>query len=283
MVKFKSNRKRMEMLLSKMSPLIIRDGPSQKTTYKMQAKNLHCEIFPLNQRIRLVDMRAEHEQIKRKAIEFEVRQLRDQISDLHIRISRATVGVPINQTMLMTLEEHKEKWTQLCDMIKTKKQQELEDARLAAEGGEKPKKKKVRKASKAKKPEPEKGGGEGFANVVIGLLALVKRKRLEKEANEKKAALEAAENGNVGNEKGTEDENKTDIYNTSPLENKSEIEIKTNAAENNTKNLNVSDDITPEVKKSPTKNKSTNKNKSPVKNKPSVANKKGVKEQKVKS
>ena len=51
----------------------------------LQAKNLHYEIFPLNQRIRLVEMRAEHEEVRRKAIEYEVRQLRDQISDLHIR------------------------------------------------------------------------------------------------------------------------------------------------------------------------------------------------------
>ena len=29
-------RKRMEMLLAKMEPLIIRDGPSQRTTYKLQ-------------------------------------------------------------------------------------------------------------------------------------------------------------------------------------------------------------------------------------------------------
>ena len=45
-------RKRMEMLLARMEPLIIKDGPSQKTTYKMHARNLHTEIFPLNQRIR---------------------------------------------------------------------------------------------------------------------------------------------------------------------------------------------------------------------------------------
>ena len=279
MVKFESKRKRMEMLLSKMAPLIIRDGPSQKTTYKMQAKNLHCEIFPLNQRIRLVQMRAEHEQIKRKAVEFEVRQLRDQISDLHIRISRATVGVPINQTMLMTLEEHKEKWAQLCDMTKTKKQQELEEARLAAQGGEKPKKRRVRKASKPKKSEPEKGGGEGFASVVIGLLALVKRKRLEKEANEKKAALEASENGTEVNEKTTEAENRTDIDNIAPLQDISEVGNETKA---NEKNLNSMEDSTVEVKKSP-KKKSKVKNKSPVKNKTSVANKKVVKEEKVKS
>ena len=68
----------MEMLLSKMSPLIIKDGPSKKTTLKMQAKNLHYEIFPLNQRIRLVEMRAEHEEVKRKAIEYETRNLREQ-------------------------------------------------------------------------------------------------------------------------------------------------------------------------------------------------------------
>ena len=48
----KKTTKRMEMLLSKMQPLIIRNGPSQATTYKIQARNLHTEIFPLNQRIR---------------------------------------------------------------------------------------------------------------------------------------------------------------------------------------------------------------------------------------
>ena len=83
--------------MSKMAPLIIRDGPSRKTTLKMHAREMHCQIFPLNQRIRLVEMRAEHEAIKRKAVEYEVRCLRDQISDLHVRISRATIGVPMSQ------------------------------------------------------------------------------------------------------------------------------------------------------------------------------------------
>ena len=45
----------------------------------MQAKFLSYEIYPLNQRVRIVEMRAEHEQVKRKAMECEVRQLREQV------------------------------------------------------------------------------------------------------------------------------------------------------------------------------------------------------------
>ena len=89
-------RKRIELLLAKMEPIIIRDGPSRKTTYKLQARNLHVEIFPMKQRIRLIQMRVEHEKVKRKAVEMEVRQLRDHIDELINRITRNSFMIMIN-------------------------------------------------------------------------------------------------------------------------------------------------------------------------------------------
>ena len=51
------------------------------------------------------------------------------------------------------------------------------------------------KEEKEEDDEPKsKGEGLGFANEVMGLVALVKRKRLEKEAIDKKAAMAANNN-----------------------------------------------------------------------------------------
>ena len=56
-------KERMEILLSKMEPLIIKDGPSNKTTYKLHAKQLYFDIFALSQRIRIITLRVESEAI----------------------------------------------------------------------------------------------------------------------------------------------------------------------------------------------------------------------------
>ncbi len=111
-------KERMEILLSKMEPLIIKGGPSQKTTYKLHARRLHFEIFGLTQRIRIIHLRVESEAIRRRAIEFEVKQLRHRVYDQHAKIATMTKGLPASKIALMELEEHKKRFKDLCKKYK---------------------------------------------------------------------------------------------------------------------------------------------------------------------
>ena len=113
---------RMEAFKAKMDPIIIREAPSKSANYKMQAKYLQYEIYPLTQRFRLTQMRADSEEMKRRGVEKEVWQLRDKISDYNTKISVATKGVPISKTMLSKITDHKKKWKLLCNSVKIAKE-----------------------------------------------------------------------------------------------------------------------------------------------------------------
>ena len=53
---------RMESFEVKMKPIIIRDGPSRKANFKIQAAKLQYEIYSLTQRLRYTNFRAENEE-----------------------------------------------------------------------------------------------------------------------------------------------------------------------------------------------------------------------------
>ena len=106
-------RERMATLKEKIDPIIIRDGPSQKTNFKIQAKYLQYEIYPLSQRFKLMSMRVEHEESRRRTVEKEVSQLREKISDLNIKIRSATKSVPVSKLMNKKIKEHKMRWEKL--------------------------------------------------------------------------------------------------------------------------------------------------------------------------
>jgi len=88
---------RMESFEIKMKPIIIRDGPSKKANWKIQAAKLQYEIYSLSQRLRYTTFRAENEEKRRDTIEREVRYLRDKISLFKIQISTITKGVPMSK------------------------------------------------------------------------------------------------------------------------------------------------------------------------------------------
>jgi hypothetical protein len=111
-------KERMEILLSKMEPLIIKDGPSNKTTYKLHAKQLYFDIFALSQRIRIITLRVESEAIRVRAIEFQVKQMRHKMWDMHAKIATMTKGLPMNKIVLQELNEHKKRFKAL--MVKYK-------------------------------------------------------------------------------------------------------------------------------------------------------------------
>ena len=119
---YAQQKTRMEAFKAKMDPIIIREGPSRSANYKMQAKYLQYEIYPLTQRFRLTQMRADGEEMKRRGVEKEVWQLRDKISDYNTKISVATKGVPVSKTMLSKISDHKKKWKLLCNSVKIAKE-----------------------------------------------------------------------------------------------------------------------------------------------------------------
>ena len=45
-----------------------------------QAKNVFNEMLPDRQRMKLVEMKLDHETVKRKSVQLEVKQLRDQVN-----------------------------------------------------------------------------------------------------------------------------------------------------------------------------------------------------------
>ena len=109
---------RMGAFKAKVDPIIIiKDAPSKKANYKMQAKYLQYEIYPLSQRFRISQMRADGEEMKRRRMQKEVWQLRDKISDYNAKISVATKGVPISKTMLSKIGDHKKRWKKLCNTV----------------------------------------------------------------------------------------------------------------------------------------------------------------------
>ena len=63
----------------------------------------------------MISLRVESEAIRKRAIEFEVKQLRCRISDYHVKISTMTKGVHVSKTILMEIEEHKKRFKDLCD------------------------------------------------------------------------------------------------------------------------------------------------------------------------
>ena len=107
----------MEAFKAKMDPIIIREAPSKSANYKMQAKYLQYEIYPLTQRLRLTQMRADGEEMKRRGVEKEVWQLRDKISDYNAKIGTLTKGLPISKTMLSKISDHKKRWKKLCNVV----------------------------------------------------------------------------------------------------------------------------------------------------------------------
>jgi len=88
---------RMESFEIKMKPIIIKDGPSKKANFKIQAAKLQYEIYSLSQRLRYTTFRAENEEKRRDTVEREVRHLRDKISLFKIQISTITKGVPMSK------------------------------------------------------------------------------------------------------------------------------------------------------------------------------------------
>merc|ERR1719361_519371 len=91
------HRKRMESFEIQLKPIIIRDGPSKKANYKIQAAKIQYDIYSLLQRLRVNKMRSEHEEKMRENVEQEVRYLRDKISQHKIHISTITKGVPMSK------------------------------------------------------------------------------------------------------------------------------------------------------------------------------------------
>ena len=59
---------RMESFEIKMKPIIIRDGPSRKANFKIQAAKLAYEIYSLSQRLRYTTFRTENEEKVKKKI-----------------------------------------------------------------------------------------------------------------------------------------------------------------------------------------------------------------------
>ena len=103
-------KERAAIFKEKIDPIVIRDGPSQKTNYKIQAKYLQYEIYPLTQRLKMLSMRFEHEESRRRNVEREVSQLREKISELNIRVVAASKGISVNKAMSKKIEEHKMRW-----------------------------------------------------------------------------------------------------------------------------------------------------------------------------
>ena len=103
-------KERAAIFKEKIDPIVIRDGPSQKTNYKIQAKYLQYEIYPLTQRLKMLSMRVEHEESRRRNVEREVSQLREKISELNIRVVAASKGISVNKAMSKKIEEHKMRW-----------------------------------------------------------------------------------------------------------------------------------------------------------------------------
>ena len=108
-------KERMDFLMSQMAPLIVRGGPSRSTTYKMHAKDLHCQIFALTQRLRLMRLRYESEAINVRVLQFEVKQLRQKISDYVLKITTITKGLPMGKIVLMEIKKHNKIFKELCD------------------------------------------------------------------------------------------------------------------------------------------------------------------------
>ena len=113
----KLHKTRLEMFKSKIDPIIIKDGPSTKSNYKIQIKYLQYEIYPLTQRFKLTTMRAEHEEMKRKRVEHEVWQLRDKIRELNKKITADSKGVHVSKVMLAKISDHKKKCKKMCNTV----------------------------------------------------------------------------------------------------------------------------------------------------------------------
>jgi len=112
------HRKRMESFEIQMKPIIIRDGPSKKANYKIQAAKVQYDIYALLQRLRVNKMRSEHEEKLRENVEQEVRYLRDKISQQKIQISTITKGVPMTK---IEVREEKRSSTRSPDRELTEK------------------------------------------------------------------------------------------------------------------------------------------------------------------
>lgn len=89
-------KRRMSTQKEKIEPIIIRDGPSLKTNYKLEAKYLQYEIIPLSQRLEMLTKRAKEEENRRRNVEREVFQLRERISELNIKIAAETPGISVS-------------------------------------------------------------------------------------------------------------------------------------------------------------------------------------------
>ena len=89
-------KRRMSTQKEKIEPIIIRDGPSLKTNYKLEAKYLQYEIIPLSQRLEMLTMRAKEEENRRRNVEREVFQLRARISELNIKIAAETPSISVS-------------------------------------------------------------------------------------------------------------------------------------------------------------------------------------------
>ncbi|XP_059090636.1 uncharacterized protein LOC131886355 isoform X2 [Tigriopus californicus] len=92
-----AHKERIQAFEIKMQPIIIRDGPSKKANYKIQAARLHYDIYALTQRLRHTTMRAEHEEQRRERKERMVRKLREEISEKKTAITTVTKGIPFNK------------------------------------------------------------------------------------------------------------------------------------------------------------------------------------------
>lgn len=102
---------------TRLDPIIIRDEPSTKANFKMQAKYLQYEVVPLAQRLRITRLRLDGETLKRKRVEEEVKQLRERITEQNSRIAALTKGVPISRTMLSKISDHKKRWRRICRAV----------------------------------------------------------------------------------------------------------------------------------------------------------------------
>ena len=114
---YELQEKRISNLTERIAPIIVRGEPSRATTYKLQLKYLQYEIHPLSQRLRLTQMRVEHEEMRTRQIVDDTRRLRDQITDLTNKIVVITKGLPMNKITLQELPA-KGKWKMLFSGFK---------------------------------------------------------------------------------------------------------------------------------------------------------------------
>lgn len=109
-------RDRIAELNKKMDPIVIREGPSQATSYKIKIKYIQYETYPLQQRLKLTNMRLDSETLKRRAMEAEVAQLRDRISELTTRVNSYAPNAE-NVPLEKQTEKEKNRWKKFCKAL----------------------------------------------------------------------------------------------------------------------------------------------------------------------